>query len=191
MAGGYRRGEIISELTIASEFSISRGPVREALLMLASAGLLVHNPNRGFAGLDFSEQDVAHVERVRLALEPLALAASKEHAADIDVQRLVEIKNELVDAFRAGQTVDCISAEIRFHESIWHLCGNPWLAASLQRVMIPALTYGAGLRMNRAELTPARMDTRHQIYIDYIGGASVLSAEHCVHWHLGREATTT
>jgi DNA-binding GntR family transcriptional regulator len=187
LAGGYKPGQIISEVAIAAEFEISRGPVREALLTLASEGLLIYNPNRGFAVLSFSVEDIEQIEIVRLALEPLALAASREHASGDDLAQLRELKSELVCAFRAEQQLECVSAELAFHRSIWQLSSNPWLTAGLQRVMMPAFTYGAAFRMTRPNLTAEWMDTIHQLYIDYISGIAAQSAEACVRIHLGLE----
>lgn len=191
LAGGYTPGQVISEMAIAGEFGISRGPVREALLTLASEGLLVHSPNRGFAVLEFSRQDLLHVQTVRLALEPLALAESRHYATETDLARLRGIRQELVNAFAAGRQFERVSAEIAFHQLIWQLSNNPWLVASLQRVMLASFTYGAAFQMARHDLTPALMDSIHQMYIDYTEGVSSLSAEECVRRHLGLEAAAT
>jgi len=184
LAGHYKPGDLISELSIAADFSISRGPVREALLTLVSEGMLVHSPNRGFAVLDFTVRDLEQTEAVRLALEPLALQACRACATLDDLSRLTRIKSELVRAYTAGQKFECVSAELQFHQSIWQMSANPWLCASLERVMIPAFTYGAAFRMARPDLTAEWMDTIHQIYIDFVSGAGSLSAEDCVRTHL-------
>ena len=40
LEGRFQPGENLSEVAIAAEFHISRGPVREAMLVLAAEGLL-------------------------------------------------------------------------------------------------------------------------------------------------------
>src|SRR4051794_20152871 len=66
LEGRFRPGEDLSDAAIAAEFQVSRGPVREAMLILAEEGLLTHTQNRGFSVLNFTAEDLAHIERVRV-----------------------------------------------------------------------------------------------------------------------------
>ena len=60
--------------------NVSRGPVREALLVLAQEGLVSHSQNYGFSVLEFNEQDRTEVQQVRLPLEvPRAGTRDTEH----------------------------------------------------------------------------------------------------------------
>lgn len=188
LEGGFRPGEVISEVPLAAEFRISRGPVREALLTLAKEGLLVHSPNRGFRVLEFSAGDLEQIEAVRGALEPLALAAGRNYLTAEDARRLTSLKEELVQAFSAGRHDRCVAAEVQFHGLVWQLSNNPWLVASLERVMIPGFTYGAAFRMTKPDLSAGSMDRLHQMYIEYLKGADEFSAEECVRLHLNPPA---
>ena len=73
LEGRFRPGQPLSEVALASEMNVSRGPVREALLVLAQEGLVSHSQNYGFSVLEFNEQDRTEVQQVRLPLEVLAL----------------------------------------------------------------------------------------------------------------------
>src|SRR5882724_9735244 len=73
----FQAGEPLSEVGLAGEMGISRGPVREALLVLVQEGLLTHSPNRGFAVVNFTQADLKEINEVRLPLETTALTLAK------------------------------------------------------------------------------------------------------------------
>ena len=47
--GLLKPGEDLNEVALAAQFEVSRGPVREALLVLGEEGLLMHSANYGFS----------------------------------------------------------------------------------------------------------------------------------------------
>ena len=79
LEGRFRPGQPLSEVALASEMSVSRGPVREALLVLAQEGLVSHSQNYGFSVLEFNELDRTEVQQVRLPLEVLALELARRN----------------------------------------------------------------------------------------------------------------
>jgi DNA-binding GntR family transcriptional regulator len=185
LEGKFQPGENLSEVAIAAELHVSRGPVREAMFVLAAEGLLNHTLNRGFSVLDFRLDDLEKIETVRVPLESLALSAARERADADGIRHLQEIKENLCRLYERGDRQGSLRAEIDFHSSIWEMSGNPWLVASLRRIMIPSFTYGTALRMNRPDLTPQIMDNLHSLYVDYLEGSSPHSAEACVRLHVG------
>ena len=64
LAGHFAPGESMSEVQLAASLKISRGPVREALLILAEEGLVSHTQNRGFSVFQLTEQDCARISVV-------------------------------------------------------------------------------------------------------------------------------
>jgi DNA-binding GntR family transcriptional regulator len=189
LEGRFLPGENLSEAAIAAEFQVSRGPVREAMFALAAEGLLSHTLNRGFSVLDFSAEDLGQIETVRVPLESLALTTARLRVTPADVELLKEIKANLCRLYGAGDRQGSLRAEIDFHGTIWEMSGNPWLVASLRRIMIPCFTYGTAFGMNRPDLTPELMDNLHGLYTDYLEGVSRYSAEGCVRLHVGLPAT--
>ncbi|MEJ7639975.1 MAG: GntR family transcriptional regulator [Singulisphaera sp.] len=183
LEGRFQPGENLSEVAIASEFQISRGPVREAMLVLAGEGLLTHTQNRGFSVLHFTARDLEQVERVRLSLESLALAASREHVTGRDLERLVTLKDPIVAAFDVGDGVARVRAEVEFHTAIWALSGDPWLWPPETRDD-PEFQLRDGVPHEPPR--PHGRDPRrlHSLYIDYLRGTSDRTAEECVRIHI-------
>ncbi|MCC6361953.1 MAG: GntR family transcriptional regulator [Bryobacterales bacterium] len=181
----FQPGQPIVESAIAAEMKVSRGPVREALLLLTQEGLVTHSQNRGFAVLNFTEADHAAASQVRYPLETTALQLARLHQTPADILQLERIKRRMLENFRAGDARARLQDELDFHNLIWNLSGNAYLVSCLQRVTIPAFTYGAAYRMNRPDLTSELFDTQHQFYIDYLKGATTKTAAECVRFHLG------
>jgi DNA-binding GntR family transcriptional regulator len=185
LEGCFKPGESLSDAAIAVEFHISRGPVREAMLVLAGEGLLVHTQNRGFFVLNFTEADLSKIDEVRLPLESLALANARAHATEADFKYLNKVKTKLARAFESDDQFGRLRAEFEFHGYIWELAGNPWLVSSLKRIMFPSFTYGTAFRLNRPGLSGEMMAQMHNLYIEFLAGTSPYTAEECVRLHIG------
>ncbi len=71
--GIFKPGDRLHETALAKRFSVSRGPVREALRVLEHEGLVTMQPRRGAAGTVFTEKRVRDIFGVRSSL--LAICA--------------------------------------------------------------------------------------------------------------------
>ena len=70
-AGTYQPGQRIMEQALAAEFSVSRGPVRDALRLLEKDGLVTIIPRRGAQVTKLSIQEVREIFDIRVALNGL------------------------------------------------------------------------------------------------------------------------
>lgn len=183
--GHLKPGENISEVALANQFEVSRGPIREALLVLVEEGLLTHSPNRGFSVIDLSAEDKEHIAELRLLLESRALERGRERVTPADLKRLGDMKDELVSLFKDSERPARDAMEIAFHGYVWELSGNPWLVNALKRTMMPLFLFGRYLGISRASMDVALADQQHQLYIDYLAGKTNRTAEQCVRFHLG------
>ena len=71
--GWIRPGERVKELPLSEQLGVSRGPIREALRLLAHDGLVTIIPNRGAIVPTPTSADVLEVYAMRSALGSLAL----------------------------------------------------------------------------------------------------------------------
>jgi DNA-binding GntR family transcriptional regulator len=87
LSGAYAPGSALRQDGLAAEFGTSKIPVREALVQLQSEGLVDIFPNRGFQVRPLASAELDEVFRLRLQIEPTAvargatLAAAEDHAA--------------------------------------------------------------------------------------------------------------
>ena len=73
LQGRYAPGERVGEQAVAEMFSLSRGPVRDALRILERQGLVEIRPRRGAYVVELALDDVADIFNVRCALLSLAV----------------------------------------------------------------------------------------------------------------------
>jgi DNA-binding GntR family transcriptional regulator len=187
LEGRYQPGEELSDTRLAAEFGVSRGPVREALLLLVDEGLVLHHQNRGFEVPRLDREDLNQIVAVRRPLEVLALEAARARSTPAGIERLHELRRELVDAFRHGGIKVCALPDSSFHYAVWEMSGNRWLEAALARVSMPYFAYVAAFGLGRRDHSAKLMNEMHERYIAYVEGRSSESAIECVDFHLGLE----
>jgi DNA-binding GntR family transcriptional regulator len=73
LQGRYAPGERVGEQAVAERYSLSRGPVRDALRILERQGLVEIRPRRGAYVVELALNDVADIFNVRCALLSLAV----------------------------------------------------------------------------------------------------------------------
>jgi DNA-binding GntR family transcriptional regulator len=112
LSGQLRAGERINEVETAAALGISRAPLREAIQTLANEGLVTAVPNRGTFVRSFSEDELADLYELRIALELRALALASERASPADLSELEAMLSETSD--RMG-TEPAYPEELDFH----------------------------------------------------------------------------
>jgi DNA-binding GntR family transcriptional regulator len=184
LEGKFRPGEELSDTALAAEFQVSRGPVREALLVLAEEGLVVHSHNRGFAAPRLGAEDLVSIAMVRKPLEVLALQLARTRVSAEDLSRLAALKEDLLAAYRQGGVRVCAMPDLAFHSAVWELSNNPWLHGTLRRLSLPYFAYVSVFQLGRPDQSEELMGEMHQRYIDCLSGGGGESIEECVTFHL-------
>lgn len=86
--GEIAPGEVVSQVTLAEKLGISRTPLREALRMLQSEGLVVAEPNRRVRIGGISDVDLEELCVIRVSLESEAIRLSVPTLTPEDIARL-------------------------------------------------------------------------------------------------------
>jgi DNA-binding GntR family transcriptional regulator len=185
LEGRFHSGQALSDVALASEMNVSRGPVREALLVLAQEGLVSHSQNYGFSVVAFNEHDRKEVQQVRLPLEILSLELARPNFMEQDLRDIRSLADRMTKAYEESRHAECTQADLEFHTFIWNRTGNTRLLTALRNLMVPYFAYGSAFRMSRPDLTAELLRAQHQSFIDYLSGASDQAADQCVRFHLG------
>jgi DNA-binding GntR family transcriptional regulator len=125
--GSLVAGEKISEKQLCETFGISRTPLREALKVLTSEGLVEILPNRGARVSRLSLSDVKHTYDVMAALEGLAGEAACYRLNDEELAALCELHQKMVDYYERKDLQAYFQANQQIHERILLASGNPIL----------------------------------------------------------------
>jgi DNA-binding GntR family transcriptional regulator len=181
--GKFSPGESLSEPSLASQMGISRGPVREALLILEQEGLVVHSQNRGFSVLTLGAEDRRDMVKVRIPLETLALGSAKHNASEQDLREMQDLVERMTASYGSDLRVSA-KEDLAFHEKLWELARNPWLVVALRRITLPFFLFTMMYRGKSEQLDTGTYENQHKLYLDYLKGATPLSAEECVRLHL-------
>jgi DNA-binding GntR family transcriptional regulator len=128
LAGRLRPGERVNEVAIATGLGISRGPLREAIRDLEQEGILVSVPHRGAFVPKITEEDVAELQEVRLALETTA-ACRFARRRDLEAMGRLESRLDDLRRMHVGNSTlaQRIGADLALHEAICEASGNETL----------------------------------------------------------------
>src|SRR5262245_1230062 len=123
-------GGLIDEADAARQLSMSRTPVREALLRLQGEGYIEIGRGKGIRVLPLSAGDMRHIYQVISGLEVVAvslLARLRPSQGDLEV--LTEATSEMERAALEGNVDVWGEADERFHRELMRMYGNPKLHA--------------------------------------------------------------
>lgn len=129
MWGEIEPGTLLSELKLAARFGVSRTPVREALTMLASDGLITTLPRRGHLVRTVSFSELLGAFRLRELLEVEAVAQASQRITDSELVYLSELARVRDDA-------DIPALNREFHMTVARASGNRVLADFIERLLI-------------------------------------------------------
>jgi DNA-binding GntR family transcriptional regulator len=115
LGGDYAPGSALLQDSIAAEFGVSKIPVREALVRLRAEGLIDIEAHRGFRVRPLSSSEVDEVFRLRLTLEPAAVAIGTQLAKPADHAAARDALRALDAALAAGARGDIGSFNSAFH----------------------------------------------------------------------------
>jgi len=134
LAGHLAPGERLIETPLAQHLGISRTPLREALRLLQSEGLV----RRDCSGrLYVNTLDAAEIESLyecRIALERVSASLAARHATEVHIRRIREALCDARQSASAGNVTDLLHHNIRFHREIALSGQNRWVLRLLEQV---------------------------------------------------------
>lgn len=130
-AGTLSPGSFIDEVALCERLKISRTPLREALKVLTSEGLMRHEPRRGCFVSVVTEQDLDDIFPVIALLEGRCAYEAARNASDADLQVLGALHDKLQSHAKAGRITDYYATNFAIHEAIILLANNRWLSQSI------------------------------------------------------------
>jgi len=131
VSGEYPPGTRLKEESLATEFNISRTPVRSVLQQLEQDGLIQIFPNKGAVVLPFSADEIEEIYEIRKTLELLCLEIS---APMLSAQKLIELKRKVIE--NAGDEVIQVHTDLdaQIHSYIINSTGKKRLIDMLNQL---------------------------------------------------------
>lgn len=125
LSGIYRPGDKIVESELAKELTISRAPIREALMLMENEGLVTYSPNRGCTVKILEPKDVWQMYLLRANLEILSVKLCSGKMDDKALLRMQRCLDRFREITAEGNTNECPQIDEAFHSEIVKATGLP------------------------------------------------------------------
>ncbi|MGS1108769.1 GntR family transcriptional regulator [Achromobacter anxifer] len=184
-ARSLRNGEWIDELRLAGELGISRTPLREALKVLATEGLVRLEPRRGCFVNELSAQDLEDIFPLMAMLEGRCAFEAARKASDAQLTELEPLHAALAGHAQAGRIDAYYKTNYLIHEAVQALAGNQWLSD-----MVGNLRKVLSLSRHRSLSQPGRIQqscAEHLAIFDALKARDSEAAQALAHNHLMRQ----
>lgn len=152
-------GTRLTEEALATRFGVSRTPIREALISLATSGLLELTRNRGATVLQLTASDVREVYHLRALLESEAARLAAHRVGDELAELLEKSCDRLAELHRAPAP-EQLAADTFFHYSIAEASGSARLAALVRQVSAVSVAYRSVMAYTPADMVEAERQHR-------------------------------
>jgi len=141
LTGRLPPGEPLRELHLARELRVSQATVREALLELERANLVVRTPGKGTSVIRMSDQEAGERLALRAVLETMAAIAAARRMNEQDFSELRRKLEAIAEAASRASHYEVGGADLCFHRYIWEQSGNATLCRVLEQVTAPFFAF--------------------------------------------------
>ncbi len=162
LSGELAPGAKLTEMALATQLGVSRGPLREAFRMLEEAGLVRTEKNRGVFVRDIPIEEAVEIFDLRAAMDELVgrrLAETITPAALKEVRAMVDAMEQAVKA-KDARRYHLLNLE--FHDRLVELAGNGKLT-TIYRKLIKELSLFRRLNLADGWLMPISASEHRQI----------------------------
>lgn len=143
--GTFAPGEQLKDLELATWLGVSRTPVREALMRLAHAGLVVASPGRSTTVTTLDLRAVWDARDVVAAMHELAVREAVPSLTEADLAQMRDANRRFARAIADGDADAALRADDALHAVPVSVSGNRSLASVLDQ-FTPVLRRAERLR---------------------------------------------
>jgi DNA-binding GntR family transcriptional regulator len=187
MRGDLRAGDPLSQVELARQLGVSRGPLREALRILQREGFVQQESQHRARVAAFSDEDLDELYAMRISLESLAIGIAVPRMSEEQLGRLDALLREMDDKARTGDVEQWECPHEQFHRALVHPSG-PRLERELALLSDHATRY----RMSFVSWNPlewqADTSTQHRTIAEAVVSRDAKAASRALATHLGRTA---
>ena len=133
-SGELSAGDRVSEQAICDAMGVSRTPVREALIQLASDGYLDNLPRRGVRVRGFDRANALEVFEIMGPLDGQAAYLACPRLDDDTIAQMRFLVGSMDLAIESRLMLKYDDLQREFHYTYYHLCGNQRLIELLRQL---------------------------------------------------------
>jgi DNA-binding GntR family transcriptional regulator len=172
VAGYLKPGERIKEIPLAEQLGVSRGPIREAIQLLAHDGLLRVVANKGAVVPEVTVDDVLEVYALRAALGSLALHKLMLAGAELPVASLNKELRKFETAVERQRGPQAADADLRYQSTIVTSAGLPRVARQFDQLTWQVRIFISTLGISYVDKLPqmlSEVQALHRAIVDRDG----------------------
>lgn len=147
VTGKYKAGERLTEESLANELSVSRTPIREAIKLLESDGLITPL-KRGVTVRKFTKEDIRQIYDIRALLESYAASQAAIYRSELDIQCMLNANKKYrktidlhINDREHPQIDEIVRVNKIFHDSFLTASKNEYLQFHISKVAVLPLMY--------------------------------------------------
>lgn len=183
---GLQSGELnpdyrLHQERLAELLSVSRTPVREALLRLEQEGILVSTNNGGFEIRKISEKDVRDIYQSRQAIEGFCAGLLAQTVDTVSLQKLREIIIEQ-EQTTAETNHAYYEANRITHRAFVEATGNSYLLESFDALWNRSISMFNFQTLDKPRLAASLVG--HMVLCDAIASGNFEQAQNVMHQHI-------
>ncbi|MCY4527243.1 MAG: GntR family transcriptional regulator [Anaerolineaceae bacterium] len=124
LCGDLSPGQPLVETELAAQLGVSRAPLREAIQILNSEGLVETIPRRGTRVSTLERKDIVELYSLRGVLEALAIRCIIDQSDPCDLRRLEAICERMLNAANANRLRKVNDLDHSFHDTLIAMSGH-------------------------------------------------------------------
>ncbi|MDB5536824.1 MAG: transcriptional regulator, GntR family [Devosia sp.] len=136
VAGDLAPGSKVREPELCERFGISRTPLREALKVLASEGLIQLMPRRGAYVAQITQAEIDELFPIMAALEALAGELAVARLTDKDISKFRKLHDQLFACHVSGNEKDYLRLNREIHRELFTVAANSALQAMYEQLLV-------------------------------------------------------
>ncbi|MBB5068030.1 DNA-binding GntR family transcriptional regulator [Saccharopolyspora gloriosae] len=180
--GEFAPNQRLVEAELAEQCDASRAAVRNALVQLATEGLVERVQNRGARVRAVSLEEAIEITEVRMVVEGLCAARAAERVVDEDKAELREIGEQMRTAVSGGDVWGYSELNKRLHSLVLRVSGQQAAHEVLSRLRGQNVRHQFRLAMHPGR--PTASLPQHLAIIEAICAADPTAAEQAMREHL-------
>jgi DNA-binding GntR family transcriptional regulator len=141
VVGRLLPGQRLDERTLAERFSVSRTPIREALLRLSSVGIVELRRNQGAFVAAISPARLIGMLEVMAEMKVLAARQAARRMTDEERKALVIARQEIKQCVDEGNTLAYFEKASALHEAICEGTHNSFLVETVRIIQVCLCAY--------------------------------------------------
>ncbi|HEX7201809.1 MULTISPECIES: GntR family transcriptional regulator [unclassified Arthrobacter] len=179
------QGRFLNETELAADIGVSRTPVREALLLLVSDGLVELIPQRGAYVPAITGREISELMELRGVLENYAarLVIAEQRVPAGLMQETLDLQARIPDTESPGDAREFIRLDTLFHQQLIDAAGNELISRTYSKLHVRQILVGVAALFRTGG---RRQDVcaEHQGILDALVAGDAVQAQKAIDEHL-------